>query len=74
MKVLDVIPTEQERSEWARMADSCEKAGKNCCYLYRAASKLNGPMKPWTYDALQKTWRRWLVFGVHELPDDGLAE
>ena len=68
-----VTPTDHERAEWKRMAEVCEEAGKagHAC-LYRAASVLTGPMAPWTYDALQKNYRRWLVFGTNQLSDEGL--
>lgn len=66
-----ITPTAHEKSEWARMADCCAKAGKatHAC-LYKAAAVLEGPMKPWTYDALQKNYRHWLLGGT--LPDEGL--
>ena len=68
-----VTPTEHERREWQRMAEACQQAGKavHAC-LYRAASLLTIPMAPWTYDALQQNYRRWLVFGTKELSDEGL--
>ena len=68
-----ITPTDNERQEWARMGDACEQAGKaGHAGLYKAASRLDLPMPPWTYDALQKNYRRWLVFGTSALPDDGL--
>ena len=73
MIVQQINPTEHDRSEWARMAEVCEKAGKaGHAGLYAAASRLTGPMQPWTYDALQKNYRRWLVFGTDKLSDEGL--
>ena len=69
-----VTPTSHDRQEWSRMSEACEQAGKAIhARVYKAASSLNGPMATWTYDALQKNYRRWLVFGTNDLPDEGLA-
>ena len=70
-----ITPTEHERSEWARMAECCAKSdhpGLAC--LYKAASILTTPLAPWTYDALQKSYRRWLVSGFDQFSEDALRD
>jgi hypothetical protein len=70
-----VTPTDHERAEWDRMAAACDKSERpGLAGLYRAAAVLIGPMTPWTYDALQKSYRRWLVSGIEQFVDDSLLD
>lgn len=73
VKVSVITPTDHERKEWARMAQSCSEAGKSVqAGLFKAASLLVGPMQPWTYDCLQKNYRHWLLVGTDALSDEGV--
>ena len=66
-----------ERGEWSRFATAAYKVGKNRTgHKFSCAASLPKGQKLdiTCYDALMRTYRKWLTFNEYPEPDGALAE
>ena len=59
-----IQPTAHGRSEWARLAQDAYRSGRNGLgHRFSVAAATPGEMPLARYDALQETYREWLLTG-----------
>ena len=62
-------PNQHEKNEWARMAQDAYRLGHNSTgHTYSVAASLphDGTMKTDYFDALQNSYRLWLLWGFKD--------
>lgn len=60
-----INPTQHERSEWARMAQSAYNAGRtDVGHKFSVAAAVFDVCDVQTFDALQAEYREWLIRGT----------